>query len=108
MSYSPALSTSELEAGLLIGNMFVLETDLAWLRGLPASAAQLNLALIYPTLIGWSLLDILGHVHFAVQFQLLHEAFVWLADRSRLPEVRQRFRWTNVVLLHQVRDDDGS
>lgn len=83
--HTPAFPTSQLKHRALISDMLILETNFVRFWGLTTRTAQLNLTLIDPPLVSWSLLDIFGGLHLMVQIQLLHEPIVWLADRSCLP-----------------------
>lgn len=88
--------------------MLVFKADLVGAWGLATGTAQLNLALVDPSLVGGRVFDVFGRVHVGIEVELLHEAWVWLADGPCLANVRQGFRRADVVLLHQISDDDGS
>ena len=88
--------------------MFVFEADLVCVWGLATGATQLKLALIDPSLVSRSVFHVLWCVHLCVELELLHETWVWFADGPSLPYVGQGFGRADVVLLHQVSDDNGS
>lgn len=88
--------------------MFVLKADLVSVWRLSTRAAQLNFALVDPSLVGRGGFDIEWSVHLSIEVELVHETWVGLADGPSLPNVGQGFGRADVVLLHQICDDNGS
>ena len=83
--HGPAFSASKLEACVLVGGMLVFETNLLCFGCLTHGSAQLDLALVNPSLIGRRIFNITRRLHLMVQFQLFHESFIGLNDGPGLP-----------------------
>jgi hypothetical protein len=78
--HSPAFAASQFEVCGSIGDMLVLEANLLCFRRLATGAAQLNLPLIDPPLIGRCVFHSGWRLHLAIELQLLHEALVRFDD----------------------------
>lgn len=80
--------------------MLVLEAYLVRFRRLATRTAQFHFALVQPALVGRLGFDLVRHGHAVVEFELLRETFVGLAERSGLSNLGQRFFWVDEVAVH--------
>src|SRR5579862_8918304 len=102
----PAFTTSELNAR----NSTIVVSQCGWLfileayrvGSLPTGSAKFDLAPIQPPLISRLTSKVHWCLPLMIQFQLLHETRVGLADRTALLELFKRLSRGYVVLLDQV------
>lgn len=84
----PALSASHVKTTVILRcHMLILKANLLCFRGLSAGTAHLYLTLVYPALVSRCIFYTLWGVHLVIEFQLLHESFIRLTERSTLSDL---------------------
>jgi len=81
--------------------VLVFEADLFRLWCLAACAAHLDFTLVEPSLVDGRALDVVRFGHSVVEFELLHEAVVGLAEGPGLADLGEGLARCDAVSLHE-------